>query len=176
MKGGKIFNAKKSCFPDFQLVQERLCGPFLKLCSLSISWRSLFCFLFQSELIDVTEEALRQPSATSEASAQQYTSLVDQVLTAAVSGDDALRDACRERIKSEGVKPPHLLTYARENSGQLMAQVRTVLRFVTSLPFELWLTPEFIVLGVFSGVFFVRACQQVGGGELVHQSHVLVSS
>ena len=93
----------------------------------------MFCFLFQSELIEATEEALRHPSATSEASAQQYTSLVDQVLTAAVSGDDAQRDACRERIRSEGVVPPHLLTHARENSGQLMAQVRAVLRSDTSL-------------------------------------------
>ena len=92
----------------------------------------MFGFPFQSELTEATEEALRQPSETPDAAAQQYTSLVDEVLKAAVSGDDALRDACRKRVKSEGVKPPHLLTHARENSGQLMAQVRMVLRFVIS--------------------------------------------
>ena len=132
MKGGKIFNAKKSCFPDFSACPGEALWSLLETVFLSIFWRSLFRFLFQSELVDATEEALRNPSATSEESAQQYTSLVDQVLTAAVSGDDALRDACRERIKSEGAPSPHLLTHARENSGQLMAQVRTVLKFVTS--------------------------------------------
>ena len=134
----------------------------------------LFCFPFQSELTEATEEALRAPSTTPDAAGPSFTSLVNEVLTAAVSGDDKLRDACRERIKSEGIKPPHLLTHARENSGQLLAQVM-VISGLMWLQFKIHLCPGSTDFYIFSGVLSVWTCEQARGDWFVYHSDVLVS-